>query len=229
MTTALEPISKLIETDREQHESYFQLVWQRFKKSKAAIAGGLMILVLLILALFAEFFSPNNYYKADFNDSYIPPSRVRFVDEGGNFHLRPFVYNQNVTVNLRTLEPIWEEDTSQRYELQFLVKSWEWKVLGLFPTRYHLFGVEEGGVIYLLGTEKQGRDLWGRSCLAGRISLSLGLIATFISIAVGSVRYSAVGCDGYLGIGGVGRQRAQYDIGINSSRVGNADVPVRDR
>jgi peptide/nickel transport system permease protein len=51
----------------------------------------------------------------------------------------------------------------------------------------HLFGVEEGGAIHLLGTDKQGRDLFGKACEAGRISLSMSLFGTIISIAVGSV------------------------------------------
>ena len=46
---------------------------------------------------------------------------------------------------------------------------------------------EGGGTVYLLGTERFGRDLWGRSCLAGRISLSLSMFAVFISVAVGSI------------------------------------------
>ena len=187
MTSAILTEEVLLDNRKEQHESYVTLVWQRFRRSKAAIAGGLMILALLVLALFAEFFSPNDFYKATLSDSYIPPSRVRFFDTDGNFHWRPFVYNTFVTVSMTTLEPTWEEDDSERYEIQLFVRSWEWKILGLFETDYHLFGVEEGGVIYLMGTEKQGRDLWGRSCLAGRISLSLSLFATIISIAVGAV------------------------------------------
>jgi peptide/nickel transport system permease protein len=51
----------------------------------------------------------------------------------------------------------------------------------------HLFGVEEGGTIYLLGTDKLGRDLWGKACEAGRISLSMSLFGTIISVIVGSV------------------------------------------
>ena len=46
-----EPASTTIATTSEQHESYSELVWKKFKKSKAAIAGGLMILVLAILAI----------------------------------------------------------------------------------------------------------------------------------------------------------------------------------
>ncbi|RME66481.1 MAG: ABC transporter permease [Caldilineae bacterium] len=177
-----------IQPKRELHESYFQLVWQRFRKSKAAIAGGLLVLALAILAVFAEFFSPVDPTVASLQDSFIPPTRIRFIDEDGNFHLRPFVYNQVVTVDPRTFEPLWTEDKETKYEIQLFVKSWEWKVFGLFPTRYHLFGTEGGkGAIHLMGTEKQGRDLWGRACQAGRISLSLSLFATFISIAVGAV------------------------------------------
>jgi peptide/nickel transport system permease protein len=74
--------------------------------------------------------------------------------------------------------------------VRFFVLSWEYKLLGLFPSTLHLYGVdghEQGGRIYLLGTDKFGRDIFARSCLAGRISLAMSLFGTFISVAVGSV------------------------------------------
>ncbi len=181
------PVPTRVFGEAESHESYFQLVWQRFKKSKAAIAGGLMIIMLIILAIFADFFSPTDPGQLNLQASFTPPSRVRFIDAEGKFHLRPFVYNLTIELDPQTFEPKWTEDTSRRYEIQFFVKSWEYKLFGLIPTRWHLFGVEEGGTLYLLGTDKMGRDLWGRACRAGRVSLSMSLFATFISIAVGSV------------------------------------------
>ena len=42
----------------EANESYFQLVWRRFRRSTVSIVGGLMVLTLCTLAIFAEFFSP---------------------------------------------------------------------------------------------------------------------------------------------------------------------------
>ncbi len=39
----------------------------------------------------------------------------------------------------------------------------------------------------MLGTDKLGRDLWGKACQAGRISLSLGLFATLITVVLGSM------------------------------------------
>jgi peptide/nickel transport system permease protein len=171
----------------EQHESYFQLVWQRFRKSRPAIIGGLMVLSLVVLAIFSDFFSPTDPAELDLAASFTPPQRIHLIDADGKFHLRPFTYLQVIELDPTTYAPMWSEDTSQRYPLRFFVQSWEWKILGLIPTRYHLFGVGEGGTVYLLGTEKFGRDLWGRACRAGRISLSMSLFGTFISVAAGSV------------------------------------------
>ena len=153
-----------------RHESYFQLVWRRFRRSKAAIAGGLLVLALVILAVFADFFSPYPLREARLHDAFIPPSTVRFVDAEGKFHLRPFVYAEEVTINMKTFEPTWTENTDKIYEIQFFVEGWEYKILGLIPFNRHLFGVAEGGLIHLMGTDKFGRDLFGKSCEAGRIS-----------------------------------------------------------
>ena len=68
-----------------------------------------------------------------------------------------------------------------------MYSGWPYKLLGLIPTNLHLFGVEEGGVFYMLGTDKMGRDLFGKACEAGRVSLSMSLFGTIISIAIGSV------------------------------------------
>ncbi len=172
---------------KEQREGYFELVWRKFKKSRPAIIGGLLVLILVVLAVFAEFFSPTDPMKLNMAASFTPPQRVRFIDKSGRFHLRPFTYLQVIELDPTTFEPMWSEDTSQRYHLKFFVRSWEYKFLGLIPMDLHLYDVEEGGTVYLLGTDKFGRDLWGRACRAGRISLSMSLFGTLISISVGSV------------------------------------------
>jgi peptide/nickel transport system permease protein len=174
-------------SEDEQHESYLQLVWRRFRKSKPAIAGGIMIIGLAILAIFSDFFSPYNPLELDMASSFTPPTRIRFFDANGNFHFRPFIHTLDIELAPVTYAPIWTEDETVLYPVKFFVKGWEYKLLGLIPLNMHLFGVDEPGKIYVLGTDKFGRDLWGRACRAGRISLSLSLFGTFISVAVGSV------------------------------------------
>lgn len=179
------PMATLLED--EQHESYFQLVWRRFRKSKPAIAGGIMIIGLMILAIFSDFFSPYDPLKLDMAASFTPPQRIHFFDVNGKFHFRPFVHNLQIELDPVSFAPIWSEDTSVAYPVKFFVRGWEYKLLGFIPMDLHLFGVHEEATIYVLGTDKFGRDLWGRTCRAGRISLSLSLFGTFVSVAVGSV------------------------------------------
>jgi peptide/nickel transport system permease protein len=180
-------IVSVSEPGQEENESYFQLVWRRFRRSKVSIVGALMVLVLIMLAVFADFFSPTPISGIDLKSSFIPPQVVHFVDHDGNFHPQPFVYNYVYTLNPKTFQVNWQEDTSKAYVIKFFVQGSEYKLFGLFPTRLHLYGVDEGGTIFLLGTDKMGRDLFGKACEAGRISLSMGLFGTFISVALGSV------------------------------------------
>jgi peptide/nickel transport system permease protein len=172
----------------EEGESHSQLVWRRFRRSTVSIVGAAMVLMLVLLAIFADFFSPTAISEIDLHNAFVPPQRVHFFfDNDGNFHLGPFVYNYIYTMDPTTFRVHWEEDTSKAYDIQFFVQGSEYKILGLFPANLHLFGVEEGGTIYILGTDKLGRDLWGKACEAGRISLSMSLFGTIISVVLGSV------------------------------------------
>ena len=180
-------VSQSVEDD-EVNESYFQLVWRRFRRSKVSIIGALMVVTLCTLSLFAEFFTPYDLTKVNLDESFTPPQRVYFFshDESGEFHVGPYVYNLVYELNPTTFEVQWTEDRSQAYDIHFFVEGPEYTILGL-TSNLHLFGVEEGGKVYLLGTDKLGRDLWGKICEAGRISLSMSLFGTIISILFGSV------------------------------------------
>ena len=167
-------------------ESYFQLVWRRFRRSKPAIIGGLIVLVLGVLAIFADFFAPYPLNYTNARDAFIPPSRIRLIDYQGNFHLRPFVYPLVVTVDPKTFVPTWTEDYETIYPIRFFVKGWEYKLLGVIPMDLHLFNADDGGNIYLLGTDKLGADLWSKACEAGRISLTMSIFGTILSVIIGA-------------------------------------------
>ena len=193
-------VSLVQDTGRQQeHESYFNLVWRRFRRSKVSIIGGAMVLILAMLAIFADFFSPVSIYQINLQNAFIPPQQIHFgTDANGTFHLGPFVYNYVYELDPTTFQVHWVEDTSKTYPIHFFVQGSEYKILGLIPSNIHFFGVEDGGTVYLLGTDKLGRDLWGKACEAGRISLTMGLFGTIISVAVGSILGVA---SGYYGGG----------------------------
>jgi hypothetical protein len=41
------PSTNVIVNEGPRNESYFELVWRRFRRSKASIVGGIMVLILL--------------------------------------------------------------------------------------------------------------------------------------------------------------------------------------
>jgi peptide/nickel transport system permease protein len=187
--TVFEPnlVEEVVPQKSQRNESYTRLVWRRFRKSKVSIVGGIIVIILLSLAIFAEFFSPYPLDVFDSKRSFIPPSRIHFFDKEGNFHLRPFTYNKEVTLNAKTFVPEWAENDSKAYPIYFFVRGWEYKLWGFIPLDWHLFGPAEGGELFLLGTDQFGSDLWSKSCEAGRISLSMSLFGTLISVVIGAL------------------------------------------
>ena len=195
LTTLLPPdqpddltVTNLGANGEHESESYFNLVWRRFRRGTVSIIGAFMVMVLFLLAVFAEFLSPTPLNRVNLENAHVPPQRIHFFnDENGNFHLGPFVYNYEFELHPTTFRVYWAEDRTQAYCIHFFVRGWEYKLLGFIPMDLHLYGVKEGGRVHILGTDKMGRDLWGKICEAGRISLSIGVIGTLISVIFGSV------------------------------------------
>ena len=65
------------------------------------------------------------------------------------------------------------QDRSQKYYLTLFPEGFEYKFLGIFKTKRHLFGVEKGGNIFLLGCDINGRDNFSRILVGGHVSLAL--------------------------------------------------------
>ncbi len=168
-------------------DSYSQLVWQRFSRSKAAMVGGLMVVMLITLAMFPEFFTPYDFYATTLGDTYIPPANIRFFDIDGIFQFRPFVYKSELVIDPVTYQSKQDLDTENPHYIRFFARSWKYKVFGLIETDLHLVGLDNDKVrVHLLGTDRFGRDLWGRIALAGRVSLSLSILSALIAIVIGS-------------------------------------------
>ncbi|WP_273333810.1 ABC transporter permease [Dictyoglomus turgidum] len=175
--------------------SQWKLMWWRFRRNKLAIAGLVVLIIFYIIAAFCEFFAPYDPYKYDVRYVLAPPQRIHFVDEHG-FHLRPFVYAYKMDIDPNTLRRIYSEDKTRKYPIKFFVRGHEYKLLGLFKTDIHLFGVEGDGHIFLFGTDSLGRDVFSRVIYGTRISTTVGLVGIFLSFLFGII---IGGISGYYG------------------------------
>jgi peptide/nickel transport system permease protein len=169
--------------------SYRQLVWRRFRKSKLAILGGWTLIVFYVAALFAEFFAPFDSQHDNMLMRYVPPQRVRLLAADG-LHW-PFVYGLKQTRDPESLELVYTEDTTRRYPVGLFHRGDPYRLFGLIPGNIHLLGSD--GPMYLIGTDRMGRDLLSRIIFGGRVSLTVGLVGVFLSILLGSLLGTASG------------------------------------
>ncbi|MGA9039344.1 MAG: ABC transporter permease [Terriglobales bacterium] len=163
-------------------------------RNKRKIVAALTLLLGLHFAiLFAGFVAPQDPAAQNRDFAFAPPNRLHFVDARGHFHLRPFIY-------LWVARPDglyqYEESPKREYPLRLFVAGPQYKIAGIFGSRTHLFGVEAPGQVFLAGTDGYGRDQFSRILYGGQISLAAGLLATAISLGLGSL----IGCvSGFYG------------------------------
>ncbi len=115
-----------------------------------------------------------------------PPQTPHFFDDQG-FSLRPFVYGTAIERDVATMSRTFADDPSSRYYLQFLVRGDPYLFLGLVPTDVHLFGVESGGTLFLMGTDDLGRDVFSRVISGAKYSLIVSTIILTIAVTVGTI------------------------------------------
>lgn len=163
-----------------------QLIWRRFLRNRMAVVSAYVLMLLYLSALFADFIAPVHFNTKSEDHIFLAPQLPHFFDQEGNFHLRPFVYGLETTLDMETFRWVHAPNYEEIYPLQFFVEGYEYKILGLIPATRHLYGVAEPGVIYLLGSDSLGRDMVARSFAGARISLTIGLVGVMLTIFFGS-------------------------------------------
>ena len=168
------------------------MIWMRLQQNRFALASLWMLGVLYGAALFAEVLAPYSFQTEGRDFSYAPPSAIHLIDNGRLSW--PFVRGMKLTFD-EYRRRIYVPD-EKKYSLRFFIRGDEYRFLGMFPGRIHLFGVDARTRVYLLGADSRGRDIFSRLLYGGRISLSIGLIGVFISFVIGLL---VGGAAGYFG------------------------------
>jgi peptide/nickel transport system permease protein len=175
--------------------SQWQLMRWKFRKHKLAVISLWVLAILYFVAIFAEFLAPADPEVVAEPYKYLSP-------QGLVFHgLRPGVYGLTRKRDEVTLRVSYTVDKSQWYPLLFFVRGDEYKMWNVFTADRHLFGLGQeakaaGAPLYLLGSDRLGRDMLSRIIYGTRVSLLIGLISVALSLVLG---ITLGGISGYYG------------------------------
>ena len=167
--------------------------WRQMRKSPLAIAGGVVLTLFYLLALFAPFVAPYPQEEMDRAKYFHPPQTLHL--DPRRWQLQP--------------APVRARDARGRHGQlhvrgrpgaraagRFFVRGYAYELIGFLPSNIHLFGVDPPGRIFLFGTDSFGRDVLSRLLYGAQISLTVGLVGIAISFTLGLL---LGGIAGYFG------------------------------
>jgi peptide/nickel transport system permease protein len=150
-------------------------------KNRKLVAACFLLIMLHVVFVLGPFVAPYSSSAQNRDFPFAPPTRVHFIDVGGHFHLRPFIYAWSPRPD--SLQE-YDESYQQVYPIRLFVKGHDYSIAGI-SLRTHLFGVAPEAQVFLAGTDGFGRDQFSRIVAGGRLSIAAGLLATVVSLTFG--------------------------------------------
>ncbi|MBZ9603506.1 ABC transporter permease [Phyllobacterium chamaecytisi] len=198
-TAPFDPMSIEAMTDAQAKihlASQARLMWWKFKRHKLALASGIFLLLLYGMIIIAEFLAPYNLHTRNVDFIHSPPQRVHLFHDG-NF-VGPFVYGRQMKLDMESLKRLYTNNRNDVQPLRFFCRGDSYRFWGLIEGNVHLVCPAKDGQMFLLGTDRLGRDVLSRIIYGARISLTIGLIGITISFVLGIVIGGLAGYHGGL-------------------------------
>jgi peptide/nickel transport system permease protein len=180
--------------ERYYMASQWRMMWWKLKRHRLAVASGVILLVMYASIMISEILSPYNLHSRNTEFIYAPPQAVHLFHEGS--FVGPFVYGFDYRLDMETLKREYTPNPNKVQPIRFFCLGDRYQFWGLVEGRFHLMCPAEGGTLFLLGTDRLGRDMLSRLLSGARISLTVGLIGITVSFILG---ITLGGLAGYYG------------------------------
>ncbi len=190
-----------------RNRSFFSDVWFRFRRKPTAVAGLVMIVILVLFALFGPFFTKYSYSDQNLDLVNIPPLLSVFEAEDGSCYfyitqsLKVVTVNKDGTLD-RQLTKLREDDAQKMIYFDYngeeiaIFYGMQPYVIANPETRMIMERAKVWNRSYILGTDTLGRDILTRLMYGTRVSMLVAFIAVLVNMVIGII-YG--GISGYLG------------------------------
>jgi len=182
------------EQERYYMATQWQLMWWKLKRHRLAMISGAVLALMYFSVIISEFLAPYALTTRNTDFIYAPPQTINFFHDG-EFQ-GPFVYGLKYQLNMTNLKREYQEDKQSIQKIRFFCKSDPYKFWGHVASSTHLFCPSATGTLFLLGTDRLGRDVLSRIIYGTRISLTVGLLGIIFSFIIG---ITIGGLAGYFG------------------------------
>lgn len=161
---------QLFAQKRDVSQSYWSLVKHQFKKNKLAVGGFYVVIILIIIAIFADFIANNEPIYAKYNGTvYFPVFKEYLV----SLHISKWP-TELLNIDWKSTQ----------------LESAVWPPIRYRPSDVDLFNSISGPSFstgHYLGTDAIGRDVLSGLVHGSRVSLSVGFVAAGISVLIGLI------------------------------------------
>ena len=176
------------------HASQLRVMWWKFRRHRLAVWSAVFLMLVYLVATFAEFVAPYGLHRNDTDNIYAPPQAIHLFHDGK--FVGPFVYARTMELDMENLRRVYTDDLARPEKLRFFCKGDPYMFWGMVPAERHLVCPAKGGSAYFLGTDRLGRDILSRIIHGARISLTIGILGVAMSFVLGIV---IGGLAGYYG------------------------------
>lgn len=190
--------------EAERHQSMRQIVWSQFKEHHMAVAGLVVIILMITVALLAPVISKvtgldpnaqnplNRYLPANSRVSISSSERETLIEHFTNDHpelakaLTQEVVEKNLVTVSRPEDALFELANKEPKEIKAITDQLT------NPERKQLVSTLEGIETYhIFGTDELGRDVFARLLWGTRVSIGVGILVAlasgFVGLLIGSL------------------------------------------
>ena len=172
------------------------LIWRRFLRHKLGVVSGVYLVVIYLSLPFIDFLAPYHYAERHEDNIFASPQPLRmFGPDGSLIGLHTYATEEAFNVETMVVESKIDWETPLPVPM-FSNCGSTYNLFGLIETNFRLICPPEGGTLFILGTDRLGRDVHSRIMHGAQLSLTVGIIGVVVSFAIGLV---LGGMAGYFG------------------------------